>query len=495
MSAVDGWRVALEVLAGGAAAMVGGLLAALWARYRRCRREAEALRREREVMFGFVHDVAEVFSESDESDAASLLEKVLYYALGTSRAAAGAAHLFDSDGLALRIRAVTGMFPPLQTAVTDPWDSGPSKSASIEHMARSETIRAGEGIVGEVAASGVARLIQDAEREPLVPRHGPALLRIRSLIAVPMRFRRRTMGVITVLNRVDGRPFTPGDLNLLQALADQASVSLHYSLLREELDAKRRLDHDLAVARRIQRALLPSSLPEPAGVEFAAVNVPAEQVGGDYYDVLWIDDRRIGLAIADVSGKGVSGALMMSVFRSALRATAPGCVSPAAVLSALNRVVAPDLGGDMFVTALYMVLDLAERRLTVARAGHDAPILYRPAQRGITRIDAPGIGIGIGDAALFEATLGETSVVLDPGDVLAAFTDGLSEARDDSGAEFGTDRLMETLVTSAAEPAAGILAAVQERIRRFCGGRPPEDDLTVLIARLKTDADGLGRSF
>ena len=337
---------------------------------------------------------------------------------------------------------------------------------------------------GGVAWRGTPRLIRDAERDPLVPQHGVPALRVRTLAAVPMRFRNRVMGVLVAVNRADRRPFTPNDLNLLQALADQASVSLHYALLRDELDEKRRLDHDLALARRIQASLLPRRLPTPAGAEFAAVNVPARQVGGDYYDVVDVDDHRIGLIIADVSGKGVAGALLMSVCRSVTRAAAPGCPSPAAVLRAVNRVMSPDLEGEMFVTALYMILDLSARRVTVARAGHEAPVLYRPVTRGLTRLESPGLGIGIGDPALFDEAIEDLCVPLEPGDVLVGFTDGLSEARNDQGEEFGVDRIMETVVRTSPLAAEAVVEALQERVRRFSGGRPLEDDLTIVVARL-----------
>jgi sigma-B regulation protein RsbU (phosphoserine phosphatase) len=474
--------------------LLGSLLGLfLIRRYLRCRRALEALRREREVMFGFVHDVAEVFSESDDVATDELLEKVLFYALRTSGAAAGTVYLKEPDGLHLRARAVCGVAPPILMTVEKAPQGEGSLSAAVERIVRAERIRIGEGPVGEVARLGSARLIRDAERDPAVPRHGPAPLRIRSLIAVPMRFHQRVMGVLVAVNRVDGQPFTPSDLDLLQALADQASVSLHYSLLREELDAKRRLDHDLAVARRIQQALLPRELPRRPGIEVAAINRPAQQVGGDYYDVIEVDDRHVGLAIADVSGKGVSGALLMSVCRSVLRAIAPGCTSPAKVLCGLNRVVSADLGEEMFITAVYMVLDVSTGRLSVARAGHDAPVLFRPSERGLTRLDPPGVAIGLGGPDLFESALEELNVEIQPGDLWVMYTDGLTEAQDDEGQMFGEDRALETVVLAGALGPHSVVAALEDRVRRFCGGHPLDDDLTILAARY-TGPEDLGSS-
>jgi sigma-B regulation protein RsbU (phosphoserine phosphatase) len=475
------------VLLAAVSAILAGGLVALWSRYRRCRRESDALRREKEVMFGFVHDVAEVFSDDDVIDIVPLLEKVLFYALRTTGGASGAVYLFDAEGATLRARAISGVFPPLLAPMADDFDRAASKSQAVEKAVRTEIVRKGQGPVGRVADLGSSALIGDAERDPELPVHGPAFLKIRSLVAVPMRFRHRVMGVLVAANRIDGQPYSPSDLNLLQALADQASVSLHYVLLREELDAKRRLDHDLVVARRIQQMLLPREVPVTPLAEFAAVNVPAQEVGGDYYDFLQVDEHHVGIAIADVSGKGVSGGLIMSACRSVLRAKAPGCLSPAEVLRSLNRVLSADLGEDMFITALYMILDTRTLELTIARAGHEAPILHRPFGRGVTRIESPGMGIGIGDPEMFERVICDARVSLLPEDVVLLFTDGISEALDDHGAEFGVQRIMETLVLSRGAPASALIGALQSRVHRFTNGHPPHDDLTLVVTRIRPE--------
>jgi sigma-B regulation protein RsbU (phosphoserine phosphatase) len=191
-----------------------------------------------------------------------------------------------------------------------------------------------------------------------------------------------------------------------------------------------------------------------------------------------------------VSGKGVSGGLIMSACRSVLRAKAPGCLSPAEVLRSLNRVLFADLGEDMFITALYMILDTRTLELTIARAGHEAPILHRPSGRGVTRIESPGMGIGIGDPEMFDGAICDARVSLLPEDVVLLFTDGISEARDDHGAEFGIQRIMETLVLSRGAPASALIGALQSRVHRFTNGRPPHDDLTLVVTRIRPDEKG-----
>ena len=211
---------------------------------------------------------------------------------------------------------------------------------------------------GDVADMCLPMLARDAERDARFPVHGPACRRIRSFVAVPMRFRHRVIAALVAANRIDGRPYNPSDLNLLQALADQASVSLFYALLREELDAKRRLDHDLAVARRIQQMLLPREVPVSERAEFAAVNVPAQEVGGDYYDFIQVDADHVGVAIADVSGKGVPAAILTATTRSYLQGeTMHKDSSLADSMRRINRMVCRDVTNDMYVTMVLCVLD------------------------------------------------------------------------------------------------------------------------------------------
>lgn len=477
-----------RLAAGGLAALALLLLAVLLLllrRYRVARQKNEDLLREKEVMFGFVHDIGEVFAESDSVDLETLLQRVLYYALRTTRGSAGAVYMTEATGRELQARAIAGVFPPIAGAVEVPLDGAASRSQTVEKLVRSQTVRIGEGLLGEIADFGGAVLVTDAERDPRIPRYSADYLRVRSLIAVPMRFHHRIMGVLCVVNRVDARPFTETDLNLLQALADQASVSAHYSILHADLDAKRRMDQDLDVARRVQQMLLPRRLPEPAGVELAAFNVPALGIGGDYYDFVRVDERSIGLAIADVSGKGIGGALLMSVYRSVLRAKAPGCASPAAVLREINRVLRDDLYEDMFVTALYLVYDEISRELRVARAGHEPPVLRRAGETvSFARIESDGVAIGLAAPEDFDAALTETVVTLAPGDLVALYTDGITEAQNAQGEEWGLERFVAAL-REAPAGAESALAHVRDRLMAFVGDSPPYDDMTLSLMRVR----------
>ncbi len=454
------------------------------------RKRLAAQLKERDVAFGFVHDVGDVFADVEDVDVPGLLQRVLFYALTTTRAGSGAAYLLDNEGEILVPTALTGVFPPIVRGVDKAYKGAFSKTRHIEQIVRSQPARMGEGLVGSVAQLNRAILIPVAETDPRIIPFEDEFLTVHTILLVPMRFRRHVIGVLAVVNRVDGECFTEGDRNLLQSLADQASVSIHYAQVNVALDEKRRMDYDLSLASRIQAALLPKAIPHLPGVELAAFSVSAKQVGGDYYDVVEIDQDHVGLAIADVSGKSVSGAILMSVCRSLLRIGAKDCVSPRETLCRLNRMIADDLPEDMFITFLYMVLNTRTRELTVARAGHVSPIIYSHERGKISTVESEGIAIGIGGADLFDETLQEKTVQLKPGDIVTAYTDGVTEAMDQAGSEWGVLSLSQTLQIHAMDPGANaemLLENIRRKLLVFIGETPQYDDITLVVLHLTPD--------
>jgi sigma-B regulation protein RsbU (phosphoserine phosphatase) len=465
---------------------MGTALALLGRRARRLRRERDVLLQEKDVVFSFVHNVGEVFADADSVDVPALLKRVLFYALRTTKAGAGALYLVESDGDTLRLQASSGVVPPLSGRLGDGFDKAFSKIRYAEDLARSRPVRMDEGVIGEVATTGLPVLIQDAERDPRLPRITEELLRIHTLLAVPMRFHGTALGVLVVLNRVDDSPFIQSDQNLLQALADQASAAIYYARFGAALDEKRRLDFDLSIAHRIQAALLPKEIPRVEGAELGAFSVPAQQIGGDYYDFFEVDDEHLGVAIADVVGKGVTGALVMALCRSVLRMRAPGCRSPAEVLRTANALLSGDLSEDMFVTMLYMVLNRRTRELRVARAGHLAPILNPGDGSEPREIAAGGVAIGLVDAATFNAALEEQSVTLRGGDVVVAYTDGVTDAKDQRQNEWGPLNLIKSVQLAAIDGLAApeVAGMVRQRLLQFVGDTPQYDDMTLVVMRM-----------
>ncbi len=456
---------------------------------RRLQAQRDGLLQEKNVVFGFIHDVGELFSDVESVDVPHLLKRVLQYAMRTTHAGAGALYLVDREGDQLRAQAVSGVYPPLDVPPDDAIHKAFSKTRFVEEKTRSQLIAVGSGLVGRVALDDVPILIPDAERDGRLPHYPYDFLALHSVLLVPMRFHNTVLGVVVVVNKVNGEPFVQNDLNMLQALADQASVSIYYANFGKALDEKHRMDADLNVARHIQNTLLPKTLPVVPGLELDAFSVPAREVGGDYYDILTIDETHVGIAVADVSGKGISAALITTLCRSALQIHAPRSLKPAEVLRAINKMLSVDLAEDFFVTMLYMVCDCATRELTVARAGHVAPIVFHAEGFGKpVAIESQGMAIGIDDGELFDSTLTETTVKLAPGDTVLALSDGVTEAMDSRGNEWGVLNLVKTtqMALIDRDDATEITEQIRHRLLQFVGEAPQYDDMTLVTLRLTT---------
>jgi sigma-B regulation protein RsbU (phosphoserine phosphatase) len=462
----------------------------MWLLLRRAnklRRRMDVLLREKDVAYSFVQDVGEVFAESKKVvDMNRLLERVLYYAQRTSRAGAGALYLADPASGDLRAHAVSGMFPPIVGGLVGDIGKAESKLRFVDRLVRNQVALPGKGLIGRVGAMGRSILIANAELDSRVPRFEQEFLQIHSLLIVSMRFRDQVLGVIAVINRVDGLPFTETDQDLLQALADQASVSIYYSRQSANLEEKSRIDRDLAIAREIQGALLPGEIPQMRGIDAAGFNLQAQIIGGDYYDFIPLDETHMGVVIADVSGKGISGAIVIAICRTILRTWAPGDLSPAAVLKIANAAICDDLSEDLFVSILYMVVDTVSREVTVARAGHPRPAVFGVDGKEPWTINSAGMAIGISDSAGFDEAITEQTVVLKQGDTVLAYTDGVTDAKNREDVEWGLQNLMETAKAAIAESAGAgkTVDTIRQELQDFVGGATLYDDATLVAFRL-----------
>ena len=252
-----------------------------------------------------------------------------------------------------------------------------------------------------------------------------------------------------------------------------------------EAGAREAQERELALARDVQQHLLPSRFPPLGRIDVEVLSQPSQQLGGDYYDVLPVDDRHHGFVIADVSGKGAPAALMMAACRASLRLCAPGELSPAAVLRRVNRALQPDMPPGMYITLFYGILNLDTLALRFCRAGHEPALLLREAGGQPVLLGDGGMALGMAPDELFEATLDEGRVVLATGDLLALYTDGVNEACNAAGDEFGRDRLADSLRRHQKEPLAEILRRVDRYLRQFCTLAPRHDDRALLLIRAR----------
>jgi sigma-B regulation protein RsbU (phosphoserine phosphatase) len=460
------------------------ILLACHRHHRTLRNERNILLQEKEAALGFVNNVGEIFADAETVEMSDLLNRVLHYAVRTCKAGSGAIHLMNSKENRLEARAISGVFPPPFPLKPDELTSVSDTAGKLERLVRNTPIRPGEGLIGEAAVAGNSILVKDAEMDLRVPRFQSDFLKIHTMLIVPMRFGNHTIGVMTLTNRTKGGHFAPSDLNLAQSLAAQASVPIHYAGLQEALEDKRQLDRDMQIAQQIQNSLLPQQLPSYPSVELAAFNHPALEIGGDYYDVIQIDDKHIGLVIADVSGKGVGGALMMAVCRSVLRVNAPNVYDPSSMLCSLNATLSSNLADDMFISMLYMVLNLETHQLSFARAGHEAPILVRNGTIAAEPLDTAGIVIGLVNDEIFAEAIETKNITLQPGDLLVTYTDGITEAMNSEGDEWGIERLVHTIQNMADGSAQKLLDQIRNEVLVFAGNNRQYDDMTMLTLRI-----------
>ncbi|MDH3982071.1 MAG: SpoIIE family protein phosphatase [Kiritimatiellaceae bacterium] len=462
----------------------GIILFSNYRRRKKLRQERDTLLQEKEAALGFVHNVGEVFAETETVDMDSLLARVLHYAVRTCKASSGAIYLVNSKISKLQARAVSGVFPPPFETSLDKINLEQDATLHLEEFSKQTLIPLGRGLIGEAAVLGNSILVEDAEMDSRVPQLPVDFLKISTQLVVPMRFGNHTIGVMALTNRTNGKQFALSDLNLAQALAAQASVPIHYAGLQETLEEKRELDRGMQIAQQIQNSLLPQELPRFETVEVAAFNHPAMDIGGDYYDFINIDDKHIGLAIADVSGKGIGGALMMAVCRSVLRINAEQVYDPSTMLCSLNQTLSSNLAEDMFISMLYMVLNTETHQLSYARAGHEAPIIIRKNDPTAEQTETGGIAIGLVDDAIFAQAIESRNISLHPGDLVVTYTDGVTEAMNSAGDEWGIDTLMQSVERMADATANDLLSNIRGNVLSFTGGNRQSDDMTMLALKI-----------
>jgi serine phosphatase RsbU (regulator of sigma subunit) len=256
-------------------------------------------------------------------------------------------------------------------------------------------------------------------------------------------------------------------------------------LLREQAE-KERLEEELRIARQIQMSLLPAGSVALEGLRVEALCLPAAEVGGDYYDLLPLSDTRMGVLVADVSGKGTSAALYMAELKGLMLSLSRVYDSPVKVLREANRILTAHLDPRSFVTMVYALVDVEKRSMVFARAGHN-PVIHLDAQTGRTHTLTPqGLGLGIDEGSRFDAVLEEWEVPLRTGDVFFFFTDGVSEAMNENAELFGERRLRDLI--EAAGPGGDGLGPLRDRIlegvHTFAGGAPQNDDITLVILKV-----------
>lgn len=322
-------------------------------------------------------------------------------------------------------------------------------------------------------------MIKDAQADDLFRRQESIVLhRVRSMMAVPLQTGNRVIGLIYVDNGAVIHPFSQEDLDLLTVMANIAAIRIEHARLAAIERTEQLMQSELAQASEIQRGLLPAEAPLYAGYEMASHNIPCRSVGGDYYDFVPYRDGRLALIIGDVSGKGMPAALMMSSLQARVEMLAENQPDPASAVGVLNRNLAARCPLGKFITFFYALLDPASGSLAYSNAGHNYPLLLR-SDGTVERLAGGGIVLGLSPAARYDLE----SVQLRPGDLLALYSDGITEASDAEGQEFGEQGLIDFLTAHRSEACADVVSSLVEHVRRWSGDNSFADDFTIVLVR------------
>jgi len=302
------------------------------------------------------------------------------------------------------------------------------------------------------------------------------------------------LGATLSTSKGQGRPqragFSAREKQVLRACADQFALMIENARLTERVVEQETLRRDIALASDVQRRLLPDAPPRAECADFAAISVPARRIGGDYYDFVELGDGRIGIALADVSGKGVPAALIMSVVQASLRIiSSGGDVAPPRLVALINQFVYRSTPGSKYATFFYAQLDERRRQLRYVNAGHNPPYLLRAGRQstaGSAPLPIEELTVGGTVVGMFlEVEYEEATVELFPGDVLLVFTDGVPEAHNPGDEEFGEERLQALLRETAHLPADGISARIAAEMNNWIRDAEQYDDLTFIVMKVR----------
>ena len=285
-------------------------------------------------------------------------------------------------------------------------------------------------------------------------------------------------------------------ISLPMILANAAGMAILALIIRNRINETRtaaekdryrreleRQAYEMELAAGIQQSFLPESPPRIEGVELAALNLPAREVGGDFYDFIPVSQDKWGLVIADVSGKGIPAALFMALSRTLVRANAVGNPTASQAIRRANDLIVEDDRANMFVTLFYSVLDPKRKTLSYVNAGHNPPLMFRREGRDIILLEAKGIALGV----MPNIELEEREISLREGDLVVLYTDGVTEAINDKEEQFGQQRLIQLIEEGSNLPAQELITRIQQGVAAFSAGQPQFDDITIMVLKVASD--------
>jgi len=460
------------------------LVAVLTNLYLRQRRTSKRLRNEREAikieetrMFDFLHGLGEAMHVGGSTRA--MHRHIVEGIIKVVRARGGILYLFNEDRTTLLPTFVSKKCPALIPLTDEVQKQISSNPRSLQGYMQLQQLNASKGVAAKALAS--ERCLLDNELRGLTPaREGMLTPEAVPAMIAPLNANMETFGLLAVSRGPLSTAFTKDEFTLFQSIAEQSAFALASAMVFKEAAEKRQLENELRLASEIQRILVPEENPEFKGYTICGINTPARYVSGDYFDFIALDPYHLGVVIADVSGKGIAASLITAMCRSVLRLASENSLSPSQSLAKLNRLLFPDIREDMFISLAYLILDSDSGRVTIARAGHDAPLLYKAANGSLETVQSAGIALGIDPGDVFERVTKDHVFHMEQGDILLLYTDGVNEAINEDGEDYGLDRLREFFTSHAKQGARQFISLLQKDLRRFSGEQPQSDDITLI---------------
>ena len=434
------------------------------------------LEKEKDLVINLMREISDTLSVELELD--KILGKIVDAAIEGTASKAAAVLLKDPSGNTLSVRYVKGLFPPVKSIKIDSYTV--LKESQMVDIFKSSKISVGETYIGIPASTGEPLFIKDAESDPRVIQTAKGIVDIKSVIATPLKIQDNIMGVLAVLNKAIGTTHTESDLSLIQTLADQAAITIRQFEMYKEIVEKKQAERDISIANEIQMSLLPRKFPSTDKFDMYGFSIPAKGVGGDYFDYMKFGPNKVGIVIADVSGKGVPAALIMVMIRSITRTIASLSKDANMVLSQLNNSLSGDIVEDRYATAFYCALDAEKRILNYSNAGHGPLLLFRSKTKEFELLDTEGMPVGI----MPNVEYGQDFIILDKGDIGVLYTDGITEAMNETHDLFGMDRLQNAIYKNHESTTKEIADAVLADVNEFVGTAPQHDDETMIIFKV-----------
>lgn len=442
-------------------------------------KEEQAIVEEERRMFSFLHDLGESIAREDSQTA--MYRLIVEGAMKVMESTGGALYLLDSTERALVPRHHSDKCVPLVALPERIANMARSNRPSLLSFLRLHPIAATEGLLGSVFQNQKVEIIEDFGTEPRLGGYGGNLHADTTVIVGPLNSGNKKLGVLAVTAPKGSRKYNNNDFEVFRSLVEQCAFALANAMAHQAATEKKQIEAELKSASDVQRILLPAHAPAMSGFNIAGKNIPATVLSGDYFDFIPLVDGSLGIVIADVSGKGTAAALITAMCRSVLRFSADGAAGPAATLAAVNRHIFPDIRENRFITLIYLIAAADGSSFRLARAGHTRPLVWRKQTGQVEVLNSGGLAVGIDKGSVFERVTKDLEFKLSTGDTLLLYTDGVNEAMDAQGEEFGEERIHTTLAALAPQGPQAVIDGLVYEVDKFCGGRRGHDDITLVV--------------